>query len=148
MGPVRVKGKLPNLTAYLAVVGSRKATGYGLSIAERFSRVLASEKIAIVSGGAYGIDAAAHEGPSLAEERQSPFWAPAWRAPIQFDTKVFFNVFPKRVLLISEFSPFTPPMAYQFPMRNRHYRRAFFRSACRRGCTKKRGYDYGSLSGG
>ena len=43
-----VKGKLPNLTAYLAVVGSRKATGYGLSIAERFSRVLASEKIAIV----------------------------------------------------------------------------------------------------
>ena len=39
-----VKGKLPNLTAYLAVVGSRKATGYGLSIAERFSRVLASER--------------------------------------------------------------------------------------------------------
>ena len=58
-----VKGKLPNLTAYLAVVGSRKATGYGLSIAERFSRVLASEKIAIVSGGAYGIDAAAMRGP-------------------------------------------------------------------------------------
>lgn len=114
-----VKGKLPNLTAYLAVVGSRKATGYGLSIAERFSRVLASEKIAIVSGGAYGIDAAAHEGALLGGGKTISVLGSGLARPYPVRHKGLFQRISETGAVISEFSPFTPPLAYQFPMRNR-----------------------------
>ena len=56
-----IKGKLPaNETAHLAIVGSRKATPYGLRIASQFSQELAESGIVIVSGLAYGVDEAAH----------------------------------------------------------------------------------------
>ena len=136
-----VKGKLPNLTAYLAVVGSRKATGYGLSIAERFSRVLASEKIAIVSGGAYGIDAAAHEGALLGGGKTISVLGSGLARPYPVRHKGLFQ-------RISETGAVISAHGLSVSHAQPHYRRAFFRSACRRGCTKKRGYDYGSLSGG
>jgi len=114
-----VKGKLPNLMACLAVVGSRKATGYGLSIAERFSRVLASEKLTIVSGGAYGIDAAAHEGALLGGGKTIAVLGSGLARPYPARHKALFERISETGAVISEFSPFTPPMAYQFPMRNR-----------------------------
>jgi DNA processing protein len=46
----------------LAVVGTRRATPDGRSIAKQFARELAANGIAIVSGLAFGVDAAAHEG--------------------------------------------------------------------------------------
>jgi len=47
---------------HIAIVGTRKATREGLSIARMFARELASYGCVIVSGLALGIDAAAHEG--------------------------------------------------------------------------------------
>ena len=46
---------------YFAIVGTRHATQYGLRMAREFSAGLASTGFVIVSGLAYGIDAAAHE---------------------------------------------------------------------------------------
>ncbi len=46
----------------VAIVGARAATTYGLSVARDWSAELASEHISIVSGAAFGIDAAAHRG--------------------------------------------------------------------------------------
>jgi DNA processing protein len=46
----------------VAIVGSRAATSYGRSVAQRLALDLASRGVAIVSGLAHGIDAAAHEG--------------------------------------------------------------------------------------
>lgn len=66
LGPHRphllwVRGR-PELTALpaVALVGARAATGYGEHVAMEFAAGLASRNITVVSGGAYGIDGAAH----------------------------------------------------------------------------------------
>ncbi len=46
----------------IAIVGSRRATAYGLSIAESFSRQLTANGLCVVSGGARGVDSFAHRG--------------------------------------------------------------------------------------
>ena len=43
------------------MVGARKATPYGIGAAKRFARLAAQRGIAVISGGARGCDAAAHE---------------------------------------------------------------------------------------
>lgn len=45
----------------VAIVGSRKPTPYGKRVTQEFARHLAGQGIVIVSGLAYGVDAAAHE---------------------------------------------------------------------------------------
>ncbi len=46
----------------IAVVGSRKATSYGLSVTRKFSEELARAGVVVISGLALGVDAAAHQG--------------------------------------------------------------------------------------
>ncbi len=48
--------------ASVAMVGARACTRYGEMVAREWSAVLAGQSITVVSGGAYGIDAAAHRG--------------------------------------------------------------------------------------
>jgi DNA processing protein len=56
-----IRGRLPEGPA-VAVVGSRRGDVYGRGAAERFARYLAAAGVAVVSGLARGIDAAAHRG--------------------------------------------------------------------------------------
>lgn len=60
---IYIRGALPpsNATA-VALVGTRRATPEGKNIARRFARELAQAGCTIISGLAFGIDAAAHEG--------------------------------------------------------------------------------------
>lgn len=59
-----VRGKLPDLNALpaIAVVGQRKATAYGLLLAEKLGFQLSQSGVCVVSGMAAGIDSAAHRG--------------------------------------------------------------------------------------
>lgn len=60
---------LPNDTHALGIVGSRKATHYGLNVADRMAYQLAQSGFTVVSGLARGIDTAAHTGALKAKGR-------------------------------------------------------------------------------
>lgn len=55
-------GTSPVFEKTIGIVGSRKATAYGIETAGQFARVLSKEGVTVVSGGARGIDSASHSG--------------------------------------------------------------------------------------
>ncbi|WP_462417807.1 DNA-processing protein DprA [Kytococcus sp. Marseille-QA3725] len=59
----------------VAVVGARAASPYGCSVAGEWSHELVGHGVTIVSGGAYGIDAAAHRGALAGEGTTVAFLA-------------------------------------------------------------------------
>lgn len=56
------KGNLPEGNRIVSIVGSRKATPYGVNVSYQLAKELAAHGVTIVSGGARGIDTAAHNG--------------------------------------------------------------------------------------
>ncbi len=57
-----VSGPLPSLTRAVAIVGTRRADDEALRFTKRLSRDLTSRGVVVVSGGAEGVDRAAHDG--------------------------------------------------------------------------------------
>jgi DNA processing protein len=59
---LHASGPLPRAERWVAIVGARSASEGGRTLAERMAKTLAERNIGVVSGGALGIDAAAHRG--------------------------------------------------------------------------------------
>jgi DNA processing protein len=59
-----VRGELDpsRLARSTAIVGSRAATAYGTGVATEWAAALTEDEVVVVSGAAYGVDAAAHRG--------------------------------------------------------------------------------------
>ena len=110
----------PTGPASVAIVGSRKATPYGLEIAAWLARELAGEGIVVVSGFAKGIDAAAHQGALAAENGQT---VGVLGCGLSFDYPKGHRELGLRIrqrgALVSEFPCAWPPSAGNFPVRNR-----------------------------
>ncbi|MBI3621216.1 MAG: DNA-protecting protein DprA [Nitrospirae bacterium] len=113
------RGALDAPAAAIAVVGSRRPSPYGRSMAERFGRELAQAGVTVVSGLARGIDGAVHRavldvgGETIAVlgcgvDRVYP----SEHRPLQ-------EAIGRDGLLLSEFPPGAPPLAHHFPRRNR-----------------------------
>lgn len=113
-------GRLPGSNERLfAIVGARAATRAGCDRAQAIAGGLAQSGFTIVSGGAFGIDAAAHAG-ALAEGA-STFAVLGCGADVVYPDRhgQLFARITQRGGLLSEYPPGTPPRRGQFPARNR-----------------------------
>jgi DNA processing protein len=113
------RGEFPLLERAVALVGTRKASPYGLSVARTLARDLAALDVVVVSGMAKGVDAAAHQGsldgggktlavlgcgPDVVYPRES--------------TSLYRHIL-QDGCVVSEYPPGTAPEARHFPARNR-----------------------------
>lgn len=103
----------------LAVVGSRKATQYGLKLAESFSRKLSDAGICVTSGMAVGIDGAAHRGSLQSTGKTIAVLGSGIDVIYPKSNRELFFSIVRRGCVVSEFLPGTPPMKQNFPRRNR-----------------------------
>lgn len=103
----------------LAMIGSRKASTYGLKIAGQFSRQLAQKGINIISGLAYGIDNQAHLGALEVNGLTTAVIGNGIDIIYPSGNYKTLRKITKKGLLISEYWPGTLPLKYHFPARNR-----------------------------
>jgi DNA processing protein len=102
-----------------AIVGSRKATPQGLENARSFARRLSEHGLAIVSGLALGIDAAAHEGGLAGAGRTIAFVGTGLDQVYPARHAALSRRIEHEGVVVSEYGLGTPPLAANFPRRNR-----------------------------
>lgn len=103
----------------LSIVGSRRASLYGVSIAENFSARLTELGFSVVSGMARGIDTAAHRGALKAQGNTIAILGCGLNHVYPPENKHLMEEISLSGAVISEFPLETPPLAFHFPRRNR-----------------------------
>ncbi|MBU2055380.1 MAG: DNA-processing protein DprA [Proteobacteria bacterium] len=114
-----VKGTLLPEDVPVAVVGSRLASAYGRYTTERLCRELALKGIAIVSGLARGIDAAAHRGALAGKGRTIAVLGCGLDVIYPPENEKLAEAIAAAGALVTEFPFGTPPNPPNFPARNR-----------------------------
>ncbi len=115
-----VKGDIrPEDRFAVAIVGSRKLTHYGASVAETLSADLASMGFTIVSGMARGVDSLSHMGALRAGGRTIAVLGSGIDMPYPPENKTLMDKIADAGCVVSEFLPGTPPDKENFPRRNR-----------------------------
>ena len=115
-----VKGDPKLLTGNsLAIVGTRNPTQYGVRIAQDFAAGFVDRDWAIISGGAYGIDAAAHKGALIAEGVTVAVIAAGIEINYPAGNARLFAEIAELGCLVSEVTPGTPAIPSRFLTRNR-----------------------------
>lgn len=115
-----VKGRVELLNrASLAIVGSRSATRQGLAHAEAFGRTLSDAGLTIVSGLALGIDAAAHRGGLAGASSSVAVVGTGLDVVYPARNRDLAHELGRKGCIVSEFPLATPPIATNFPRRNR-----------------------------
>ncbi|MDB5810552.1 MAG: protecting protein DprA [Betaproteobacteria bacterium] len=115
-----VKGRLELLNRpALAIVGSRNSTAQGAENAAEFARALSIGGLTIVSGLALGIDAAAHRGGLAGAGSSVAFVGTGLDVVYPARNKSLAHELAAKGALISEYPLGTPPLAANFPRRNR-----------------------------
>ena len=115
-----VKGNLALLNrSSLAIVGSRNATTQGIRNAAAFARAASASDLCIVSGMAQGIDTAAHLGGLQERGSSIAVVGTGLDKVYPSSNRELAHQLATEGVLISEFPLGTPPLAHNFPRRNR-----------------------------
>ena len=108
-----------NCLRSVAVVGSRAATAYGAYVAAEFSASVAARGVAVVSGGAFGVDAAAHRGALSADGVTIAVLACGVDTPYPAAHAELFDAIAAQGVLVSEWPPGRNVSRLRFLVRNR-----------------------------
>lgn len=103
----------------VAIVGTRRATPYGIRMAEKFGRELGARGITVVSGMANGIDAAAHRGALEAGGNTIAVLGCGVDVVYPQQNAGLMDEIIKHGSVISQFPMGTTPSPGHFPYRNR-----------------------------
>ncbi|MDP1711261.1 MAG: DNA-processing protein DprA [Candidatus Nanopelagicaceae bacterium] len=103
----------------LAIVGTRNPTNYGVRVAGDFAAGFVDREWAIISGGAYGIDAAAHRGALVAEGITVAVLAAGIDINYPAGHMRLFEEITENGLIVSEVMPGTSAVPSRFLTRNR-----------------------------
>lgn len=112
-------GTIENTFPCIAIVGSRRASSYGLHTAARLARELAAKGFQVVSGMARGIDTAAHKGALEARGRTIAVLGSGLARIYPPENRKLYHKIAETGAVISEFSVNSGPEARHFPIRNR-----------------------------
>jgi DNA processing protein len=118
---LHVRGRRDLLKRHaIAVVGSRRASPYALNATRHLVAPLAREaELVIVSGLARGVDAAAHQSALDSGGGTIGVLGTGIDVVYPRSNKRLFERMESEALIVSEFPPGTPPLAQNFPIRNR-----------------------------
>jgi len=117
---IYVKGRLDLLNhSSIAIVVSRNASTQGLRDAEAFAQALSEANLCIVSGMAHGIDTAAHMGGLRGQGSSVAVVGTGLDKIYPSANRDLAHQLAASGTLISEFALGTPPLAHNFPRRNR-----------------------------
>lgn len=118
--PLYVRGTLDEQDrAAVAVVGARRASAYGLAVAEWLGRELVRHRVTVVSGMARGIDGAAHRGALMAGGRTIAVLGCGPDVVYPAEHEDLMGQIIDSGAVVTEFPPGTPPLPHHFPQRNR-----------------------------
>ena len=118
---IYVKGNLPDIDNRLSIgiVGTRRATNYGVDNSYKFAYALSKYGVTIVSGGALGVDCASHRGTLAADGVTICVRGCGINCSYLRENAKMRDAIAKRGAVISEYPPDETPRNYYFPARNR-----------------------------
>ncbi len=116
-----IDGKFPDIDNRFSVgiVGTRRATQYGIKNSYKFAYALSKYGTIIVSGGALGIDGASHRGTLAADGITVCVRGCGLNCSYLKENADIRRTIPKKGAVISEYPPDETPRNYYFPARNR-----------------------------
>jgi DNA processing protein len=114
-----VRGRIARGLRRVAVVGSRDVPEKDLQIAHAFGAAFARAQVEVVSGGARGIDSAAHEGALMGGGSTLAVLGSGIDVIYPPENAELFDAIATSGAVLSEFPPGTPPQPVNFPQRNR-----------------------------
>lgn len=114
-----VLGSLKGSETAVGVVGSRRASSYGLMTTEKLAAEMAAAGVTVISGMARGVDSAAHRGALKAGGRSIGVLGCGIDVRYPPENGKLFDEMAEKGALVSELPMGTQPLAENFPRRNR-----------------------------
>ena len=119
-GCIYLKGRLPDpVEMTVGIIGARDGTEYGKKVARTLAKELSEYGISIISGMAYGIDTAAHEGALLGGGKTYAVLGCGVDICYPAINKKLYSKIQEEGGIISEYPEGSPPLPHHFVARNR-----------------------------